>query len=392
MSLVENLNQFKGLSIVPMDLDVEKLDEGIGIQETLMIHSAKWHKTCSLKFNKQALQRVSRKQTKQRSQNAGTSGVQTRSAFSHTIALDLCFFCNEPAGTTNLHEASTHKLDMKVRRCALQLEDRKLLGKLSAGDMIALETKYHWNCLRIHSTRLKIRLLSALPDLTAHVQGREILLTFKEDIGLALIKASDGDSDAVHLMRAAHVIRKELLNIKIKQFDGFFTSECQRDSVPSSLLALVNMIQDGPNIKHQTQLASNASTTAALSVSQLVVFNSVKQSRNSKPSVNVRHDRDHETPIPLYLGLKVHAVTRSKTLVDTLFHLGLCTSYDRVLQIQSDIANGVCQRYEMEKVVCPPNMRRGLFTIAAVDNIDHNPSSATAKDYFHGTGISLMQH
>ena len=26
-----------------MDLDAEKLDEGIGIQETLMIHSAKWH-------------------------------------------------------------------------------------------------------------------------------------------------------------------------------------------------------------------------------------------------------------------------------------------------------------------------------------------------------------
>ena len=219
-----------------------------------MIHSAKWHKTCSLKFNKQALQRVLRKQTKQRSQNAGTSGVQTRSAFSHTTALDLCFFCNEPAGTTNLHEASTHKLDMKVRRFALQLEDKKLLAKLSAGDMIALETKYCRNCLttlynkarqatekqkkeencshlhsiafaqlvaymedmrdeesvsvfkltdmvslykkrlqqlaltvgnRIHSKRLKVRFLSALPDLTVHAQGRKILLTFKEDIGLA---------------------------------------------------------------------------------------------------------------------------------------------------------------------------------------------------------------
>ena len=79
-----------------------------------------------------------------------------------------------------------------------------------------------------------------------------------------------------------------------------------------------------------------------LSVSQLVVFNSVKQSRNFKPSVNVRHDGDHEIPLPLYLGLKVHAVTRSKTLVDTLFYLGLCISYDRFLQIQSDIANGIC--------------------------------------------------
>ena len=36
---------------------------------------------------------------------------------------------------------------MKVRRCALQLEDRKLLAKLSAGDVIALEAKYHRNYL-----------------------------------------------------------------------------------------------------------------------------------------------------------------------------------------------------------------------------------------------------
>lgn len=33
-----------------------------------------------------------------------------------------------------------------------------------------------------------------------------------------------------------------------------------------------------------------------------------------------------------------------------------------------------------------------LFTTAAVDNIDYNPSSTTAKTSFHGTGISLIQH
>lgn len=39
-------------------------------------------------------------------------------------------------------------------------------------------------------------------------------------------------------------------------------------------------------------------------------------------------------------------------------------------------------------VVCPPKMRRGFVTIAAVIH----PSSTTSKDSFHGTGISLMQH
>ena len=88
----------------------------------------------------------------------------------------------------------------------------------------------------------------------------------------------------------------------------------------------------------------------------------------------------------------IHAVTHKRTLIDALFRLGICVSYDRVLQLTSDIGNGVCKRFVRDGLVCPPKMRSGLFTTAAVDNIDYNPSSATAKDSFHGTVISLMQH
>ena len=40
----------------------------------------------------------------------------------------------------------------------------------------------------------------------------------------------------------------------------------------------------------------------------------------------------------------------------------------------------------------PPKIRSSVFTSAAVDNINYNPTSATAKDALHGTGISLIQH
>ena len=52
----------------------------------------------------------------------------------------------------------------------------------------------------------------------------------------------------------------------------------------------------------------------------------------------------------------------------------------------------MCKRFEQDQVVCPPKLRNNLFTTAAVDNINHNPSSTTATDSFHGTGISLFQH
>ena len=51
----------------------------------------------------------------------------------------------------------------------------------------------------------------------------------------------------------------------------------------------------------------------------------------------------------------------------------------------------VCEQYHRDQVVCPPNVRQGLFTTAAVDNMDHNPSTTTATDSFHGTRISLFQ-
>ena len=56
------------------------------------------------------------------------------------------------------------------------------------------------------------------------------------------------------------------------------------------------------------------------------------------------------------------------------------------------MANMVCQLCEQEVVVCPMKLRKYIFTTGNVDNIDHNPSSRTAKDSFHGTAISLTQH
>ena len=35
-------------------------------------------------------------------------------------------------------------------------------------------------------------------------------------------------------------------------------------------------------------------------------------------------------------------------------------------------------------------MHRGLFTVGALENLDHNPSSTTSQSSFQGTGISMF--
>ena len=172
-------------------------------------------------------------------------------------------------------------MDEQVREFAILLNDSKLIAKLSTGDLMAIEAKYHaaWlvklynrarplkkqcsdatdsssvdleelafaeligyikECLeqevpgvltlselvkfyqcklkevgaeggKTNATRLKERVLEAVPDLTAHPEGREVILASRHDTGGILTEAKRRDSDAWCLARAAHIVRKDIL-------------------------------------------------------------------------------------------------------------------------------------------------------------------------------------
>ena len=44
---------------------------------------------------------------------------------------------------------------------------------------------------------------------------------------------------------------------------------------------------------------------------------------------------------------------------------------------------------KMHGVIAPYCLCKGLFTVGAIDNLDHNPSSTTSTDSFRGTGITF---
>lgn len=98
-----------------------------------------------------------------------------------------------------------------------------------------------------------------------------------------------------------------------------------------------------------------------------------------------------EPPVPLYVGLRLHSRTRSKVLVSEMSNLGISISYARVLQIESQLSASVIEQMNSEGVVCPRALRKGLFTVGAIDNIDYDPSLTSSVSSFHGTGISLFQ-
>ena len=75
------------------------------------------------------------------------------------------------------------------------------------------------------------------------------MLVGNRDIGCGLTKACnlDVDSDAVAVCSGCNYCKKEYVKMK-NQFNGSFEAIDQKDSTPASLLALILMILDGPNI------------------------------------------------------------------------------------------------------------------------------------------------
>ena len=147
------------------------------------------------------------------------------------------------------------------------------------------------------------------------------------------------------------------------------------------------MIEHGADIKSKIQHGASKSD---LSISQLLQYNCFAK---CKEGTNVhRHSKDRETPFAVYMGLHVFAKMRKRQIIEMLHENGLSISYDRVLEISAQLGEAVVAQYVEDGVICPPVLRKQLFTTAAVDNIDHNPTATTAQTSFHGTSVPIFQH
>ena len=88
----------------------------------------------------------------------------------------------------------------------------------------------------------------------------------------------------------------------------------------------------------------------------------------------------------------LHSNTRKKGIVSDLAQYGMSVSYDRVQDIELSVTKQLCETFKEKGIVCPPTLHNGVFTTAAIDNIDYNSSSTTAVDAFYGTSISIFKH
>lgn len=419
----ENIVEFQKHDCMPVQINIDRLNSrGNSV--------AKWHKSCYFKFCTSKLDRAKKRQNEDednagsyskkiftRSSTSNEAGVQVNSSKSEKR--EICFFCSNTESKGKLHEVCTFQLDCRVRNCAQKLQDQELLSKLSEGDLIALEAKYHVKCLvnlynktrtkgqdfsssckertcrgialaelityieesrceddvkvfkladliklyekrlkslgvnvnRANSTRLKEKILLYMPEIVAYNEGRDVFLAYREDVGgfLRHDYDSDGDELGIVMTKISNIIRKDIFSQTVS-FSGSFDEKSQVESVPQSLLSLVSMLINGSNIEDRAQ--NTSLSQPVLTIAQLLVFNSFKRQRNIKPKpIEIHHNKEREMPLPLYLGLKAYALSRERQLVDSLFTIGLSTSYNRIMDIVTSLGNNVCD-------YCVPHLHR----------------------------------
>ena len=115
-----------------------------------------------------------------------------------------------------------------------------------------------------------------------------------------------------------------------------------------------------------------------------LLFNMKRITSTEKAKSRVQ---EREPPLPLYIGLVREVKRWSIKCINSV-----CASRTIVWMMLSmvSVATSLCNKFKETGVVCLLSMNHGFFTVGAIDRIDQNPSSTTAKSSLHGTGISLF--
>ena len=139
-SFLTRVSLFQELELLPMPLS--HITDHTAVDD-LVAHEAKWHKSCHNKLSNDKLERAKKRK---RANNDDEASVAKRICPRRSsLEKNICIFCEEENG--KLHQFSTLQSDKSIRMMATDLQDVSLLARIEGGDLIALEAKYHINCL-----------------------------------------------------------------------------------------------------------------------------------------------------------------------------------------------------------------------------------------------------
>ena len=160
----------------------------------------------------------------------------------------------------------------------------------------------------------------------------------------------------------------------------------QNESIPKRLLFLTNALIDDFN--GDVVNVSQESLTAA----QIIVSNATQRTKAKGEHTLVRrHKKCQETPLLVYITLKIYSTCHLRNIIDHFLSIGICISYDRILELTQNVYENLRESYQQYNCFFLNVLKKGLFTVMMKDNIDMNARSTFVKSHYHGTSLSVVQ-
>ena len=178
---------------------------------------------------------------------------------------------------------------------------------------------------------------------------------------------TETDLDTEFLISMHHVtsrIRSDLKSVKSHRYYDGIDQKHIEECVPPSLFMFLSMLAGHNKGEEQRE--------KILSIAQDIVY--------------ISSGGRTLTPKHIFLAATIHHANRNKSLVQLMHAAGHCSSYEMVEKLDTSIAKSEVARWKDNgKLVVPPNLRTGIFTQFAGDDINIKVETLDGKGIFNAT-------
>ena len=174
------------------------------------------------------------------------------------------------------------------------------------------------------------------------------------------------------------------------KFDGSLEGSLS-EGVPELLGVFVQWVIQGPReskLDGRNAILKRKATLISQQIIQSYASNRQVNYKSSKPTAHISHVV--ETPPAVGISVHSHQGHRSRKDIDFLHAANVGVPYQRVNEINTQIASAVLKVMD-DGVYIPPGLKKGVPIRGSADNIDTQVDTYDGRNSFHGTAVSVYQ-
>lgn len=190
------------------------------------------------------------------------------------------------------------------------------------------------------------------------------------------------------LKSVASLWHDEILKYQNWTFEGTFDDF----EHPPLLQYFLCRILFGKHASTKSQMRNQEIDKTTNVACQFLIQNTKRNRQVCYQAKKIKFEQTVQTPLSIGLPLAIHSRVRNKSLVNNLSELYIGCHYQKILDFEKRLEQGIIQRMDVTGGFCLPSfVKKGIIVWFAVDNIDLLEDTPTGQNTFHGTVLVLNQ-